>query len=1255
MRPIVAGVGWLGRFVAGGIGMIASVCLAEAGSHSLTKVPSRFLPWELTPQLVRYYAPDQPVLEHPWKSVPKAAGFENADEYILATYPSLKALPQAEQVAAIKGIKRTLTPFVEQAPDGRKNPALAEFSERYLGGVNGTKGLDSALLADLYFHAQSPLRELSPEDRVTLREQMLAEMLKHIKPEAFDPGWSSGEYEVYKVLRPYLLMEIFEPGALTMDQRRLLNRVMKQALYGYNGQMGIVAYGMNVLSGIFNKNVFTYNNFLDWSALIELQRARYGASENLWPGFPEDYASHLRDVAVELARNYSCVLMGDGAARYTPNSTHAYYYEGPQLSMLLTNYLYTYDENDPKLMMANKALLNFMMGMGNYYEMTSMRVVETDEESPHMNSRTQMSEGKAFGNEIIHRDSDPGIHWVLANVTGNRWLRQTGPALAAQKQLEDPNENLRYLPFPFLAAWNPAVKIGPDPSPGPGFRQDYLLWDRNNLGATGKFGNWGFHFIGRGVVDRKSNPEDVPESFFQKNTFAGFIARSNGAAPAADGLRMDHRLAHLTWVGIFPEKVNYWHEIKRAHPEDDGVAPGYPPHWQDGIWSATQTDRFATMAALGHSKDTDAVCREIWLATPNGAVGLLSGDVSRDPKNGDSYARLSFNLQGFLGSKIRTHKVGDGFHVVPPGSPDSIPTLTADRNGFDLLNLRVRVLEQNFTPGPIFAHLNKPEDFYPVDKEGTEMRGPFPRRFSDLEASGTFSREVQVRKRFSEGERPLAVVSVGTVDNEAEVQGRRVTLPGVEADYLAMEVIDGKMSYLVVFNPGEEPLDLRACTLGGEERVRTYRSGARYRPDFLGNVEVNPEADKEDEVVYGSVIQNPEPQALRAAIREVIPPHAHLVLVSEGGDIQTGGPGFEVRPEVAHWRFRPENRSGNSTRELTGNGSPLQGGVAVESDALHVEASEELTGDRLGMPERGTVRLWVRPTAVPTGTVWLFASGGPDGVELGWGPDGLWARKGGKACRFAGHLEAGIWQPVVFRYASEDPSTWRLRVHDMERQPGKGKVSAADAPGNLTLGRGVAAAFRELSVHDAVLTPGELNFLVDRESPETYNRIVLHGAEADVFVNGTRLRPPTTAVFDSNKLTRHLKPGENVIGVEIENVKAPMALSMDVWIRGRKVENSQWETVSVGRDGLGSWMLAAYDAQIARQQVHIQEMRARGLKINDYRRPEWRIESYDRPWLNMTDDLTWQPVVMGAEGSIQVDHAPGQGPLRLLRLRYTAE
>ncbi len=1245
--------------------MIASVCLAEAGSHSVTKDPSRYLPWEVTPQRVRYYAPDQPVLEHPWKSVPKAAGFENADEYILATYPSLQALPQAEQVAAIKGIKRTLVPFLEQASDGRTNPALAGITRRYTGGARATRDLDAGILADLYFHAQSPLRNASPEERARLRHQMITAMFKDIKPDAMDAGFSDGEYEVGKVLRTYLLLEIFEPGSLTMDQRRLLNRLMKDPLYKFNGHLVIAGYGVEVLTGIFNKNVFVYNNLLYWSALIELQRARYGASDNLWPGFSEDYASHLRDFAVEIARNYSCVLMGDGATRYTPNTTHAYYYEGPQLKSLLGNYLYTYDEKDPKLMEAHKALQHFMLAMGNYYEMTAMRVVESDDNSLHMNSRSQMSEAKNFSSELVHRSLDLAGNWVLANVTGNRWLRQTGPALFAEQLLEDPKQTWTEFPFSYVSAWNPAVKIGPDPSTGPGFRQDYLLWDRNNLGATGKFGNWGFHFIGRGVVDRKANPGDVPESYFQKNTFAGFIARNNGAAPDAKGLRMDHRIANLTWVGIFPEKVQYWGAVKRAHPEGDGVGPGYPPHWQGGIWSATQTDRFATLAAVGRSKDTKAVCRELWLATAHGAVGLLSGDVSRDPKNGDGFARLSFTLQGFLGTTIRTYyKTSDGFHVDRPDSPDSIPTITPDGNGFDLLNLRVRVLEQNFTEGPLFAGLQKPEDFYPVDKESPEMRGLFERKYADTESHGVFWRELQVRKRFEPEERPLALLTVGTGDTTSTLTAKRITLPGVAADHVAMQVTDGKTRYLVVFNPGGKALDLRACTLGGEERVRAYRSGARYRPDFLGNVEVNPEADKEDEVVYGSVVQNPHAQPMSEAILEVIPPHAHLVLVAEGGDIETGGPGFEVRPEVAQWRFRPENRSGETTVELTGSGSPLQGGVAVGEDALKVATADVISGDPLKMPDAGTVRLWIRPESAPSDPAWLFTSGGPDGVELGWGSEGLWARKGGKTRRFAGHLEVGIWQPVVFRYASGDPSTWSLRVHDAERAVVPGDVNADTGPDRLTLGLRLAAEFKDLSVHDAVLTPGELNYLVDREQPEPYNRIVLKadpsavfkGDITSVFVNGNRLRVPTTKVFDSNKLTRHLKPvGENVIGFELTQLPNGAKLRAEVWIRGRKLENAVWEVCETERDAVGSWMLDAYTAQIARQKAHIANLKASGKPASDYRRETWRVAAYDRPWLVGADALSWQPLPVEG-GEARWNLMPEKtGRLHLMRCRFVLE
>jgi hypothetical protein len=1303
-------------------------------SDTATDIPgsTRYLPADLIPQRVRYYADDQPVLENPWISVPRAAGFGGQEEYLLAVYPSVKALPKSERAAALRGLKRSFPPILEKSADGLENPVYEEIKQ-VLASANLGKITDGDALARLYFHAQSPLREASPDVREKLLQQLLNLTFKGINPDAIAPegeGNASmgGEYMVGKILLPYLMLEIFRPEALTMDQRRTLNRVLMHPFFGFNGQLGIVGITQELMSGILNKQVFIYNNLPVAASLMELQMARYPESENLWPGFARDLPNLFRDIIAEGYRNYHSGLMGDGATRYVPNYTHAYYYEGPQMDQMMRNYLNTYDESDPVMMQANKVLADRIVAIGNYYEQTSFRVVEADEDSHHQSSRAQMSEAKNFGNELVHRSSDPLIHWALANLTGNRWLRQSGPAVQAQRIFENPA-----IGFPppgidmaLASAWNPKVRIGREASTGSGFRQDYLFWDRNNLGATGKFGNWAFHLIGRGLIGRRPNPAAAVSPLFEKDTFAGFVARNAGSPPTDDGLRTDHRLAHVAYVGIFPEKSRFWGSVKNTHPELSGIGPGYAPHWEAAKWSATVTDGFAVQASSARAEATDAVCRELWLATANCAVGLLSGDVSEDPKNGDGYARLSFLLHGFFGTRIRSYRKQDGFQADPITSPITFPTLTPDGNGFNFVNLRVRVLEQNFTSGSVFAHLKKPEDFYPTDKRSPEMRGLDERSIADNESHGAVTREVQARGRFTDGRRPTALVLVHTGDEKNPLTARRIpALPGVQGDHLVMQVKDGDTGYLIIFNPGDDLLDLSGWELPPEQRrsgalarpgqagapvlqderiynqservlppergsgaparpgqagapvlqderngevmVRVYRSGARYRPDFLGNIEVNPEADKENEIIHGAVIQNPPLQPMREAVRERIPPHGHLVLVSGGKEFKTGGPGFEVRPPFAEWRFRPENRDGNATRELTGRGPALTGGEQMEGDAVRVSASEAMTGDALAIPDAGTIRFWIKPESRPDNDpALLFASVGSSAFEVWLVGDVIVVHHadGGRmtAQRFEGGLDADAWQQVVVIYESTDPATWRLRVNDALRKPVSGGVDLPALEQGLRLGGRFAALFKDLAIHDAALTPGEINYLHDREQPRNFNRVRVTGIPANVWLNGNRLNEGgTTELVDTDKLTRHLKPGVNVIGIEMaSSPRDPLKPGLEIWIRGRQLTSTDspflggWQTLITSREGVGSRLLAAYDAQIKRQMEHLA---AQGKDTKDYRNPDWRPHAYDRPWLARQDTLPWQPVSWapsGMDGEERPELDPGEG-LRLLRFTFAID
>ncbi|MGA1531031.1 MAG: hypothetical protein ACO398_09860 [Kiritimatiellia bacterium] len=228
------------------------------------------------------------------------------------------------------------------------------------------------------------------------------------------------------------------------------------------------------------------------------------------------------------------------------------------------------------------------------------------------------------------------------------------------------------------------------------------------------------------------------------------------------------------------------------------------------------------------------------------------------------------------------------------------------------------------------------------------------------------------------------------------------------------------------------------------------------------------------------------------------------------------------------------------------------------------------------------------------------------------------------------------------------------------------------SPGEgLLIGRNMDCAIKDLAVHDAVLTPGELNFLHDREQPHNFNRIVITNAPAAVWVNGTRLNRDKPGELDTSKFTRYLKPGSNVVAFEFEasqrNRFGRNILEEDVmtgiWIRGHALSVADspfdrgWETVSTDRENVGSWLLAAYNAQINRQFAFIDDQRDAGKDPGAYRQPAWRPDAYDRPWLAALDQLDWQPVTWresGDDGLEKPRLSPGDG-LRLLRFRFVLD
>jgi hypothetical protein len=342
----------------------------------------------------------------------------------------------------------------------------------------------------------------------------------------------------------------------------------------------------------------------------------------------------------------------------------------------------------------------------------------------------------------------------------------------------------------------------------------------------------------------------------------------------------------------------------------------------------------------------------------------------------------------------------------------------------------------------------------------------------------------------------------------------------------------------------------------------------------------------------------------------------------------------------------------------------------VEPDAARVDGAGKLTGDALAMPDAGTIRFWVKPETLPANApTLLFASGGPASWEL-------WADKGtlvirrtgdGKETmrRFAGGLDAGFWQHVVVTYASTDPATWNLRVNNAPRGAAPGRMELPSTEKALCLGGSFAALFKELAVHNAVLTTGEINFVHDREQPANFNRIRVTTIPSHVWINGNRINEEVQEeLVDTDKLARHLKPGVNVIGVEMAGTprnaqgreEPGMKSAIGIWIRGRNLmeKNSPflagWQTIRTSRTAIGSRLLAAYDAQIKRQMDYLA---SQGRSAKEYRSPEWRPSSYDRPWLARKDKLNWQTVSWTPSGTGEMSPGlkPGDG-LRLLRFTF---
>ncbi len=1258
------------------------------------------------PQAIRTYAEGQPVAENPWRSVPLSEGYTTQDEYVLQAYPGLKNLYVGEILqTAMTGVKRTLPPILEKGPDGTPNPVLAFLKEKVSpANMKAILRETPESLALLYFHAQSPLASMPPEVRAQVRDALIATLRqRYINPNQIEvPNGGGGPYQGRNVYFVYLLIEIFEPDLLTVEEKRALNTQLLSNFFGFNaGQNSLMADAMNPEAALYNHSVFALRNGLELSALLRLQKLKYTGANDLWRGVSVEWADYWDQLMLAAIRNYWVGFMGDGARRYVHNYTHCYFYEGPQFVQTVGLWGALYDERDPRFLEAAETLRRQIVAQGNYYLQTNTRVVRKDPDTHLAHNRAQMSEAKDFGLMGANRGSDLPIHWMAAHVSGNRWLRVSPPALQYEKSLSGtglhPVEWYGAIDMIAAAAWNPAVKVGPRQE-GEGFFGDYILWDRNNLGASGESGDFSFQLVSRTVSGRKRGPEHTPESLFEMNTHAGFVFRDADRPPTPEGLRTDHWFVNIPRVGIHPVyRAPVPILAKRGIQSPKEGTRIYRPHYSSIHAAPTVTDRFAALGVNAGIAETALRAREFWLATPNGAVGWLESDVDENPDDGAGQARLSVGLSAYFGTGkgIRQYPTRDGFQGVAKDpvklqeDPLTYPVLHADKAGFDFLNARVKVLENNFPGESPFGWIKGKDDLLPTEKASAELSGFWEESYFNDADQGMVGREVEARGTFSNAQRPRALLSFQTADAEVSLRAR--TQPGRKEAahaYLAMTVQDGDQQYWVIHNPEGAPLDLRGLpTFDGQEKVYAFQSGALYRPDFTGNIELDPELDRPDLVPFGSVVQVPKPLSLREACEVLLPPYAHVILVAvdpRGETPRTGGPGFEVEPAVAEWNFNAEQEvGGKQHRELTGRfgamSAEARDGVAVlPTDGSGVSMVLE-GGAPPDLPPAGTLRFWIKPetlTAESRWVEWRADARGPalaldrklslDGgrMVLSWtGPDGSWSRD------FSADLLPGCWQHVTLSYDAQAPEQSACYLNGRPLEAGAIRQGDVQAPGvGLVLGRGVTGSVDGLALHGRALNVNEVAFLMDREQPADFNRIYFHrvgGGGLRVWLNGTLVVPfvnPAESKVDVNWIYPFLKTGENWLSVEL-NPKSRAGMEVmeaRLRIHGQDLTEDPWAFTSAWRqtsaDPMEAGSLIAIGNQDAKanKTALIEHLVGKGLKPGTYKGMDWITPCYDRPWLTgQGPALDWQAVEWGAgEAGVFKATCPVGTKPHLLRIRF---
>lgn len=120
----------------------------------------------------------------------------------------------------------TCPPILENGPYGTPNPVLAFLKEKVSpANMKAILRETPESLALLYFHAQSLLASIPPEVRAQVRDALIVTLRqRYINPNQIEvPNGGGGPYQGRNVYFVYLLIEIFDPDLLTVEEKRALN------------------------------------------------------------------------------------------------------------------------------------------------------------------------------------------------------------------------------------------------------------------------------------------------------------------------------------------------------------------------------------------------------------------------------------------------------------------------------------------------------------------------------------------------------------------------------------------------------------------------------------------------------------------------------------------------------------------------------------------------------------------------------------------------------------------------------------------------------------------------------------------------------------------------------------------------------------------------------------------------------------------------------------------------------------------------